>query len=133
MLNGTRGVVVGIDEPRGLLDITTSDGAQRSVPFAYGEAGNLAHGYAMTIHKAQGATTDHALVLVDSTISREALYTAMSRGRGANDLYVETDTGRDDVAHVLEIRRDPVDLLVAAIERTAAQEMAIDHGRSIEG
>jgi ATP-dependent exoDNAse (exonuclease V) alpha subunit len=53
----------------------------------------------MTIHKAQCATWDHALVLVDETMPREAIYTAMSRGRQRNGLYLAVDTGRDDIAH----------------------------------
>ena len=98
------------------------------MPFAYAEAGHLAHGYAMTIHKAQGATVDHALVLVDETMPREAIYTAMSRGRQRNDLYLAVDTGRDDIAHAPEVVRGPVEALAAGIERSAAQQMALDLG-----
>ena len=98
------------------------------MPFAYAEAGHLGHGYAMTIHKAQGATCDHALVLVDETMPREAIYTAMSRGRQRNDLYLAIDTGRDDIAHAPEVTRDAIDALAASIERSAAQSMATDSG-----
>jgi conjugative relaxase-like TrwC/TraI family protein len=59
MLNGMRGTVTAIDEAHQQLHIDTADGATRRVPFAYAEAGHLAHGYAMTIHKAQGATCDY--------------------------------------------------------------------------
>ncbi|MCB0977662.1 MAG: hypothetical protein KDB02_09405 [Acidimicrobiales bacterium] len=81
----------------------------------------------MTIHKAQGATCDHALVLVDKLMPREAIYTAMSRGRRRNDLYLAIDTGPADIAHAPEITRDAIDALVAGIERSAAQQMAIDN------
>ncbi|MGI8939584.1 MAG: ATP-binding domain-containing protein [Iamia sp.] len=69
------------------------------MPFAYADELHLAHGYAMTIHKAQGATTDHALVLVDDGTSREAIYTAMSRGRQRNVLFIATDETRAEIAH----------------------------------
>lgn len=80
----------------------------------------------MTIHKAQCATRDHALVLVGETVPREAVYTAMSRARQRNDLYLAIDTGRDDVAHAPEVNQDAIDALVASIERSAAQQMGVD-------
>lgn len=128
ILNGTRGTVTAIDKRRSQFDIRTSDDTVVQVPFAYAEAGRLAHGYAMTVHKAQGATCDHALVLVDETMSREAIYTAMSRGRRSNDLYLAIDTGRDDIAHAPELTSDPAAALAASIRRSAAQQMATDRG-----
>lgn len=127
ILNGTRGTITAIDNRRRQLHVRVGDAIVR-VPFAYAEAGHLAHGYAMTVHKAQGATCDHALVLVDETMPREAIYTAMSRGRQRNDLYLAVNAGRDDIAHAPEITRDPVDVLIAGIERSAAQQMATDRG-----
>ena len=59
---------------------------------------------------------------------REAIYTAMSRGRQRNDLYLAIDTGRDDIAHAPEITRDAIDALAAGIERSAAQQLASDSG-----
>ena len=55
----------------------------------------------------------------------------MSRGRQRNDLYLAVDTGRDDIAHAPEVTRDAIDTLVAGIERSAAQQLAIDTGRGI--
>ncbi|MET1082075.1 MAG: AAA family ATPase, partial [Burkholderiales bacterium] len=55
-------------------------------------------GYAVTSHRAQGITTDTAHVVVASTMTRESLYVAMTRGREANRAYVAVD--RPDVAHV---------------------------------
>ena len=130
MLNGTRGIVAAIDERRRQLHVAVPDGTSRRVPFAYAEVGHLAHGYAMTIHKAQGVTCDHALVLVDETMPREAIYTAMSRGRRSNDLYLTIDESRDDIAHAPELTRDPTAALSASIQRSAAQQMAVDAGTS---
>ncbi len=49
-------------------------------------------GYAITAHRAQGATVDTAhLVVHSSTMTREAFYVAMTRGRQANVAYVATD------------------------------------------
>lgn len=49
-------------------------------------------GYAITAHRAQGATVDTAHAVVASPqMTREALYVAMTRGREANNVYVATD------------------------------------------
>ncbi|TFD79277.1 MobF family relaxase [Cryobacterium fucosi] len=48
-------------------------------------------GYAVTSYRAQGITTDTAHVLVDSGMTRENLYVAMTRGRDANVAYVAVD------------------------------------------
>lgn len=54
-------------------------------------------GYAVTSYRAQGITTDTAHVLVDSAMTRENLYVAMTRGRDANVAYVAVD--QPDAAH----------------------------------
>ena len=54
-------------------------------------------GYAVTSFRAQGLTTGTAHVLVDSTMSRETLYVAMTRGRDANVAYVAVD--KPDTSH----------------------------------
>ena len=97
-------------------------------PFAYAEESSLAHGYAMTIHKAQCTTCDHALVLVCEAMPREAIYTAMSRGRQRNDLYLVIDTGRGEIAHASEVTRDAIGAFASGIERSDAQQMAIASG-----
>src|SRR5690606_10802198 len=54
-------------------------------------------GYAVTSFRAQGLTTDTAHVLVDSTMTRENLYVAMTRGRDTNIAYVAVD--KPDASH----------------------------------
>jgi hypothetical protein len=85
VLNGTRGTVVGLDG-NGLHIETT--GGPRILPARYVEAGHLAHGYATTVHKAQGATYDRAFVLATDSLTREAGYVAMSRARAGTELFV---------------------------------------------
>jgi conjugative relaxase-like TrwC/TraI family protein len=48
-------------------------------------------GYAITAHRAQGATVDTCHVVVSPGMTREAFYVAMTRGRHANTTYVITE------------------------------------------
>jgi hypothetical protein len=126
VLNGTRAVVGCIDTTEQQMTLRTSDGRRLLVPFAYAEAGHLTHGYATTIHKAQGATVDRCLVLLDDTTSKEHAYTALSRGRHGNDVFVVADDRRADERHAAEIEPDPLDDLRRAISRSAGKRMALD-------
>lgn len=49
---------------------------------------NLDHGYATTIHKAQGATVDDVRVLASRNMDRHLTYVALTRHRDAARLYV---------------------------------------------
>ncbi len=77
------------------------------------------------MHKAQGATVDAALLLVDDQSYREAAYTGLSRGRVANRVYVVSDEADAMKSHAR--RRDRSDELATlrqAVQRSAAQELA---------
>jgi Ti-type conjugative transfer relaxase TraA len=88
VMNGTRGTVIGLSDDGGLRVMTEQ--GERVATREYLEADYLAHGYASTVHKAQGATVDRAFVLGSDAIYREAGYVAMSRARERTDLYVVT-------------------------------------------
>ena len=61
------------------------------VPRAYLSA-NAELAYAGNVHVAQGRTVDTAHLLVTETLSRQALYVGMTRGRQANTAHVVTGT-----------------------------------------
>lgn len=52
-------------------------------------------GYAVTAHRAQGATVDTAHVVASGATTRENLYVSMTRGRDANTVYVSLDDPDD--------------------------------------
>lgn len=56
-------------------------------------------GYAVTAHRAQGATVDTAHAMVQIGMTRETLYVAMTRGRRANTAYIATDQPDDEAHH----------------------------------
>jgi len=127
LLNGTRGTIGHIDLEREHLVITTEGSDHRTVPFEYLTHGHLTHGYATTIHKAQGSTVDRCLILADDTATREHAYTALSRGRHSNDLYITAHDHRVEERHAREAHPDPLDGLRVAIGRSGAKRLALDH------
>ena len=54
--------------------------------------GRLDHGYATTVHKAQGVTVDRAYVLADRSFDRNLAYVALTRHRHQLALYVDHET-----------------------------------------
>jgi hypothetical protein len=80
--------VVDVDEEA--LTVRTSDGQQVTLT---GEAMDLEHlnyGYAVTVHRAQGATFDRAHVLAAGG-GRELAYVALSRARDRTTIHATAD------------------------------------------
>jgi conjugative relaxase-like TrwC/TraI family protein len=84
--------------------------------------------YALTIHKAQGVTVDHAILLADDSLSAEALYVAMTRGRLTNTALVITDHLHPD-DHRAEEPASAVDLLTGVLANPTAERAALEHLR----
>jgi hypothetical protein len=86
----------------------------------------VSHGYAITGHVAQGLTAERAFVLGSDVMYREWVYTAMSRGRTVNRLYMvgSGDQARDEIAPVARASTD--EELRAALRRSEAKAMALD-------
>jgi Ti-type conjugative transfer relaxase TraA len=64
---------------------------------------NIDHGYAVTIHKSQGATVDRTFVLASGMMDRHLTYVSMTRHRHRADLYAAREdfrSGREDRAPV---------------------------------
>lgn len=89
LLNGTRATLTDTDQRQ--LSLRTESGQHVSVPTAWA-AEHLDHGYAMTVHKAQGLTTDTALLYGTAALCQQSGYVGLSRGRHANHLYTATST-----------------------------------------
>ncbi|MGH9068915.1 MAG: AAA family ATPase, partial [Acidimicrobiales bacterium] len=96
LTNGARGVVVGIDGRHCALEVAMGQDRVLTVPRAYLEAGHLGLGYAVTLHKAQGATVERAFVLGTEALYREAGYVGLSRARARVDLYAVAGAGLTD-------------------------------------
>jgi len=125
--NGTVGRIREIDHDRGAVTISTADG-ERQLDDAYLSAGSMRHGYAVTVHKAQGRTCDHGLLLASDDLHREMGYVGLSRGRESNRMYLVSDELADELEHHgrSEEKADPLDLVIDSLKRSAAKELAID-------
>ncbi len=97
------------------------------LPYSYIAEGHLTHGYATTLHKAQGATVNRTFILADTTYTKEHLYTALSRGAVRNDLYLTTTDHRAEDRHAPEATTPIEEAFRAAVRRSSAQRLALDH------
>lgn len=94
--NGTLGTVESIEARGGDHLIRVKTDAGRTVEFTATEYEHFSHGYAVTAHKAQGVTVDHAHVLAsDSMSDREWSYVAASRARDETHVYADSSLADD--------------------------------------
>jgi hypothetical protein len=98
-------------------DRATDDG--RSISFDLKDYDRIDHGYAATIHKAQGMTVDRTHVLATPGMDAHGSYVALSRHRDGMDLHY----GRDDFADQ--------DKLINTLSRDRAKDMFGGHVREL--
>ena len=109
--NGTLGTIEQVSAQS--MAVRTDDG--RSVQFDLKDYNKIDHGYAATIHKAQGMTVDRTHVLATPGMDAHGSYVALSRHRDGVDLHY----GRDDFANQ--------DRLVRTLSRDRGKDMASDY------
>ncbi|TIV31820.1 MAG: Ti-type conjugative transfer relaxase TraA, partial [Mesorhizobium sp.] len=109
--NGTLGVIEEVSTQS--MAVRTDEG--RSVRFDLKDYAHIDHGYAATIHKAQGMTVDRTHVLATPGMDAHGSYVALSRHRDRMDLHY----GSDDFA--------TRDRLVRTLSRDRAKDMASDY------
>ncbi len=131
VLNGDLAVVVAVDVERSVVTLRLDrTGHPVTIPSWYLDEGNLDWGYALTGHKAQGATADRVHTVAGDSVDREWIYVAMSRGRETNTIYLtEPDMDDDECTHVAHQRPGRMPALMTALGRSAAQPAALDAGR----
>ncbi len=84
--NGQTGTISTITSDE--LALALRGGDRLTLPLAYARAGHLDHAYALTAHRAQGATVDATFVLGSDELYREWGYTALSRHRDEARFYL---------------------------------------------
>jgi conjugative relaxase-like TrwC/TraI family protein len=132
LLNGTRGTVRTLR--RDGLVVQLTDGRRVVLAKTWLTGGDLDHGYAMTLHKAQGRTVHTSLVLGEATLSQEGGYVGLSRGTDSNHLYLATADEhalRDCNPQPILPRAAGESVLTRALTRSARHDLArdLDHRR----
>jgi len=112
--NGTLGTIEQVSARS--MSVRTDD--RRSISFDLKDYDRIDHGYAATIHKAQGMTVDRTHVLATPGLDAHGSYVALSRHRDGMDLHY----GRDDFADQ--------DRLIRTLSRDRAKDMASDYERA---
>ncbi|MBB5045489.1 Ti-type conjugative transfer relaxase TraA [Rhodopseudomonas rhenobacensis] len=112
--NGTLGAIEHVSQKS--MSVRTDDG--RNVSFDLKDYNRIDHGYAATIHKAQGMTVDRTHVLATPGMDAHGSYVALSRHRDGTDLHY----GHDDFTSQERLTR--------TLSRDRAKDMASDYDRA---
>ena len=134
--NGMAGTITSVSQEHRQVVMNTDEG-RRILPADYLDAGHLRHGFAVTVHKAQGSTCDHSLVLGSDELYREMGYVALSRGRHSNRMYLV-----DSADHVADLEAhsnasepndwDPIAAVRESLATSHAKELATSRTDGVE-
>jgi len=118
VMNGTLGTVEKVENNHVTvrLDKDLENTNNRTIAVDTNFYNHLDHGYAATIHKAQGVTVDRSYVLASKYMDSHASYVALSRHRESTDLF----WGKDEFAH----QRD----LTQSLGRDRSKDVSLDYG-----
>ena len=86
--NGMLGTVREVGERQLSVELDNDEGKSRRVSFDPRRYTAFDHGYAVTIHKSQGATVEQSYVLASRTLDNPLTYVALTRHRQHMKLYV---------------------------------------------
>ena len=111
--NGTLGQVLEIDKEALRVRLDGHDG--REIEFKLTDYAALDHGYAATVHKAQGVTVERSFVLATPGMDRHLAYVSMTRHREGVELFV----GRDDF--------HDFDALKQRLSRARLKDLTLDY------
>jgi conjugative relaxase-like TrwC/TraI family protein len=122
--NGSRWLVTGVASDGSLSVVSRDHAGSATLPVEYVRE-HVALGYAVTVHKAQGQTTERAALLVDERMSAAQLYVGMSRGREENRAFVIfSDDDPDE--HVRRPSNDALEVLTAVMRHDDGNRSAHD-------
>ena len=120
--NGMLGTVEKAEPGRLEIRLDAARGPGRVVSVSMADYAAVDHGYATTIHKAQGATVDRSFVLASGSMDRHLTYVGMTRHRESVTLYAGRDEFKDVAA------------LSSRLSRAGLKETTLDYAerRGIE-
>lgn len=113
--NGTLGQVLEVDQE--MVRVRIDGEKEREIEFSFSDYASLDHGYAATVHKAQGVTVERSFVLATPGMDRHLAYVSMTRHREDVGLFV----GRDDF--------DDFDALKERLSRARLKDFTLDYAQ----
>lgn len=119
--NGSLGTVETVKD--GVLQVKLDGDERRRVVVDSHFYPHLEHGYAATVHKAQGTTVDRTYVLATPHFDRHATYVALSRHRETAALFYS----REDFKGGPGMEREAEANLKAVLSRARPKELAHDY------
>ncbi len=130
------GTIEQVHADLGALAVRFDDGRQLLLPQALTASDRLAHGYAITVHRSQGATVDTTHYLEDGG-GRELAYVALSRGRHRSTVYVhadDLDPAIDDLTATwkMERRQQWITDRTTPLDRARTSERAASSGLELD-
>ncbi len=118
LVTSQRGQVIAVDPGAGALTVSVDDGNTHTLGPEETGPDRLAHGYATTVHRSQGATFDTSHLFADGG-GRELGYVAMSRARASSHVYVVAD----NFIRALDQKLEPSNYWPVTPQRTAQVEL----------
>lgn len=115
VMNGTLGSIRLINNNRLTIALDKNEGVKREVNFDLNDYNYITHGYAATIHKAQGVTVDRSYILASKHLDSHAIYVGMSRHRESAELFWSKEEFRDEKE------------LLRTLERDRSKDVALDY------
>ncbi len=115
--NGMLGTVEKAEPGRLEIRLDAARGPGRIVSVSMADYAAVDHGYATTIHKAQGVTVDRSFVLASGSMDRHLTYVGMTRHRDSVTLYA----GRDEFTDVAA--------LSSRLSRAGLKETTLDYAQ----
>ncbi|MDE2182622.1 MAG: Ti-type conjugative transfer relaxase TraA [Alphaproteobacteria bacterium] len=115
--NGMLGTVERAEPGRLDVRLDAGRGPGRVVSVSMADYAAVDHGYAVTIHKAQGATVDRTFVLASGSMDRHLTYVGMTRHRDSVTLYA----GRNEFADLAA--------LSSRLSRAGLKETTLDYAQ----
>lgn len=124
VMNGTLGTIESIKDDAVTIRLDHEGRTHdRHVTVTMDRYNQLDHGYAATIHKAQGVTVDRSYVLASKYLDAHSTYVAMSRHRESADLFYSKDVflSKDDLVKTLS-RERPKDVTLDYLNNRDKQQ-----------
>ena len=99
--NGLQGTIEEINSAENTITVKTDNG--KTVTFNYEQYNQFDYAYALTEHKSQGATVEHAIVVHEVGATKNAVYVAMTRAKGETHVYT---TSKEEFKKDMTIKQE---------------------------